>query len=308
MKKTTILIAVFFILILETGAARAESVNPPTEYTLPSKYGTQMAMGFKAAQEGKPLVVNLHTWDYDYKQDNPLGYLSFYKGFNYIQPDFQGQSNHPDACLSDKVITNIDEAIDWALENWKANPKQIYLVGFSGGGYTALGYTMKGKHKLAGTYAWAPITDLERWFYESSYRRNKYAKDILECTSHGHKNPVPEEMKRRSPLYMAYRENGPLKIYAGINDGKNGNSVPISHSLEFYNKIVEPKYQISDKTLHSLLVRGVPKTEEMLGNRAVFFKAKAPNAEIFIFHGGHEFFPDIALQDLIDAREGGTIK
>ena len=305
MTKTKILITALFILTLGAGAASAESVNPPVEYTLPSKYGTQMEMGYQAVEAGKPLVVMLHSWGYDYAQENPLSYMAFDKGFNYIQPDFQGANNNPDACLSDKVITNIDEAIDWAVSNWQADPSQIYLVGFSGGGHAALGYYMKGKHKLAGTFAWAPITDLERWFYESVYRRNQYAKDVLECTSYGGEDALPvEEMKRRSPLYMEYRENGPLKIYAGIDDGSNGNSVPISHSLEFYNKIVEQEHQISDKKLHSLLVRGVPKTAEVLGNRAVFYKAKAPNAEILIFHGGHEFLPDIALRDLIEAQEG----
>lgn len=305
MSTIKILIAAFFILIhgIGVGAVHAESANPPTEYTLPSKYGEQKALGYQALKAGKPLVVNLHTWDYDYKQQNPLGYYIDHKGWNYIQPDFQGKSDHPDACLSEKVITNIDEAIDWALENWKADPKRIYLVGFSGGGYTALGYSMKGKHRLAGTYAWAPITDLENWFYESLYRRNQYAKDILDCTSGGGE-PKEEEMKRRSPLYMEHRENGPLKIYAGIDDGSNGDSVPISHSLAFYNKIVAPEHQIPDNIIHSLLVRGAAKTGEMLGRRDIYFEAKAPMAEILIYHGGHEFFPDIALQDLIEAQEG----
>ncbi|MDH5721798.1 MAG: prolyl oligopeptidase family serine peptidase [Alphaproteobacteria bacterium] len=297
MTKIITIFAVCFILAL--GVAHAESANPPSEYTIPSKYGAQKASGYKAEQEGRPLVVNLHTWDYDYTQQNPLGYLAFDKGFNYIHPDFQGKSNHPDACLSDKVITNIDEAIDWALENWKADPEKIYLVGFSGGAYTALGYYFKGKHKLAGTFAWAPISDLERWFYESLYRRNQYAKDILECTS-GSDEILEEEMKRRSPLYMEYRENGPLKLYAGSDDGMDGNSVPISHSLEFYNKIVAQEHRIPDETLRSLLVRGVPKTGKMMGNRDIFYEAIAPNAQILIYHGGHEFFPDIALRDLIE--------
>ena len=150
-KKITIITFYLCLLLGARGVYAQESApEPPSEFTLPSKYGAQMALGFQAGAAGKPLVVNLHSWSFDYTQDNLLAYAVAQAGWNYIQPDFQGPNNHPDACLSEKVITNIDEAIDWALENWKADRSAIYVVGFSGGGYVALGYYLKGKHELAG--------------------------------------------------------------------------------------------------------------------------------------------------------------
>src|SRR6186997_2654762 len=38
----------------------------------------------------KPLVVSLHSWSFDYRQDDTLALLSKAKDINYIHPDFRG--------------------------------------------------------------------------------------------------------------------------------------------------------------------------------------------------------------------------
>src|SRR5688572_30129947 len=53
----------------------------------------------------QPLVVSLHSWSFDYRQDDTLALLSKAKDINYIHPDFRGENWNENACCSDFVMT-----------------------------------------------------------------------------------------------------------------------------------------------------------------------------------------------------------
>lgn len=277
-----------------------------------------------AAEARKPLLVSLHTWSGHYGQYDPLAVLAQRQGWNYIHPDFRGANNHPLACLSDAAMSDIDDAIQYALDHGNVDRHNIFMVGVSGGGYATLGMYLNTRHPIKAFQAWVPISDLAAWYDQSKYRANnmqpnRYADDILGCTSSTHTLNI-DEARKRSPLYMPITTTpdastpialarGHLSLYAGINDGVTG-SVPISHSLVFYNRLVEyygdSAQRITENESIRLLTQGMPAQRGvMLVERNVMFTRRTPYVSLTIFDGGHEMLPEYAFQQLINGWGSG---
>ena len=256
----------------------------------------------------KPLVVQLHSWSNaaDSLKAAFLAPEAKNKDWNYIFPNFRGVNNHAKACCSEFVLADIDEAIDWALKNMKVDLDQIYVAGVSGGGYATLAMYMKSRHKIRGFSAWASISDLSAWYFESVERKNKYATDIIKCTDSGEK--LDEQKARdRSPLFwkipIKKRRNSTLQIYAGIHDGYTG-SVPISHSINFYNKLLidanEPDLEkfISDQDKSIMIkTQSFPNKKQYkpLGDREIVYQKTSKKITLTIFEGTHEMLNKVVL-------------
>lgn len=265
-----------------------------------------------STQVNTPLIVSLHTWSGDYNQVDPLVDEIILRGWNYIHPDFRGPNTRPEAGGSDLVITDIEDAINYALRNSAADPSDVHIVGVSGGGYATLSAYMKIGYPVRSFNAWAAISDLEAWYDECSSRKLKYAGDLEKITTGGTYFEAAEA-RRRSPLHMSIpvkrRSGAYLNIYAGINDGYSG-SVPITHSINFFNKIARSKYPgenspvISDSIIIKLLGRRVDpqkQAERKLGDRNVYLSSEKPDLSLTIFEGGHEMIVPHALS-LIPVR------
>lgn len=258
---------------------------------------------YRSELPGKqPLVISLHQWSADYKEfKNSLAPEVKEKKWNYIHPDFRGANKHIKACGSDFVIADIDDVIDWALKNMQVDKNEIYIVGASGGGYAALCSFMKSKHDIKEYSVWVPITDLKRWYFESKSRKSRYAHDIIACTCNDCDSLNEEKAIERSPLYwktpVEKLNKTKLNIYAGIHDGYAG-SVPIIHSILFYNKIVldlggSEKDIITDDEIIWLLTtrtsyQSTNSKEDYLGDRKVILKRNFKNVSFTLFEGAHE--------------------
>lgn len=274
----------------------------PTEFKrieIPSGVdGTQQPAYFLPAPEGAakvPILASLHTWSAGYEQKDPLAMLAKKAGWLYIHPHFRGSNKNRDACLSDKALADIDDAIQYALDQPGADATRVFVAGGSGGGMATLGAYMRSRHDVRLFLAWVPISDLAAWHNESQARGNKgYAADIRACTSEGPELDVAEA-RRRSPLYMEgpVRPRHRLEIFSGINDGHIG-SVAVSHSLRFFNRLAEhyghPEQRVSEHEIASLLARQGKADPALgvMGDRAVWFKRDIPEVEVTIFEGGHE--------------------
>lgn len=260
------------------------------------------------AKSPQPLVVSLHTWGGDYKSFDSLAILSKEKNINYIHPNFRGPNNNPEACMSKLVIADIDDAIDYAVSKGNVDISQIHIIGKSGGGLAAIGAYMKSKHQLNTVSAWVPITDLVKWYTEGLIRQNKYTKDILKCTSSIENILNIKNAKEKSPINwltpIDKLKKTRLLLYAGVYDGTTG-SVPISHSIAYYNKILRD-YQVEDSTKfvskkEELLLFQHIKTSKSLvkiGNRQVFLNKEYQKINLRIFDGGHEMLTQYAFNAL----------
>ncbi|MEE9327715.1 MAG: prolyl oligopeptidase family serine peptidase [Cocleimonas sp.] len=255
--------------------------------------------------KAKPLLVSLHSWSADYTQQDPLATLALKAGWNYIHPDFRGANNTKDACLSDLVISDIDDAIQYAIDHAHVDLDNIFIVGASGGGYVTLGTYLKTRHKIKAFLSWVPISDLSTWYSQTIKKHPELAKNIIDCTSNN-QTFNKSLAKKRSPLYweIPTTNNGKLEIYAGINDGFEG-SVPISHSINFYNYLIK-HYRLDDQLVSAedtdkLLKREIPKPNikfNKIGKRQVLYKKDTPKVSITLFTGGHEMLAEYCFHHL----------
>lgn len=269
----------------------------------------QKAYFFKSKSTApKPLVVSLHSWSGTYEQKDELAALSKTKDLNYIHPDFRGVNWTKDACCSELALQDVDDAIDYAIKNSKVDLSRIYVIGSSGGGYATLSTFMKSKHSIRRFSAWVPISDLPSWYAQSKIMGTKYAENILDCTSSKDSLNLDIAIKK-SPIYwktpVEKLNTTELQIFAGVYDGIQG-SVPITHSINFYNKVLKDRL-VTDSTLYvsdseKLSLMEYRKALGDFGSiedRKVFLKKQSGNLGLTIFEGNHEMLTEYAFNDLI---------
>lgn len=249
----------------------------------------------------QPLVVSLHSWSGDYLQTDSMAMDVSRRNWNYIHPNFRGPNNNPLACGSNAAIQDIDDAIQWALQNLNVDRNEVHIIGSSGGGYMTMMCYMKLKYPAKSFSSWVGISDLEAWYYESIGRGQKYAGDILKCLGDSTALNV-QEARKRSPLHLQIpRRNASLHLYTGIHDGYRG-SVPITQTMNFYNKFVsaQKNYKknalVSKDEMMNLVVR---QTSEKpynydLGKRKVHLHKQSGPVSLTIFEGGHEMVVSVA--------------
>ncbi len=252
-----------------------------------------------------PLLVYLHSWSSDYHQDN-IGWLkeAAARGWLFIQPNFRGQNDTPQACGSKLARQDILDAIEWMQSKYHVDTRRIYLAGSSGGGHMTM--LMAGHHpdRFSAASAWVGIGDLAEWyrFHTKDGQPGKYADDILKSLGGppGTSKEIDNEYRDRSPqFHIRNAVSLPLDIAAGVTDGHTG-SVPIQHSLFVYNELANAQKLplVSELEIDELWTdqkmsnpgpsdRGVDPTYE----REILLRRTAGKCRVTIFDGGHEGLP-----------------
>src|SRR5512147_1620905 len=66
-----------------------------------------------------PLLVALHSWSGDYRQEGSADYLkrAAARGWALIHPDFRGSNTRPVACGSDEVVADVLDAVQFAQKS-----------------------------------------------------------------------------------------------------------------------------------------------------------------------------------------------
>ena len=262
----------------------------------------------------QPLIISLHTWSGDYSQEDPLTGEILLRDWNYIHPDFRGSNTKAEACGSELVISDIEDAIRFAVTHGNVDTTQVHLIGVSGGGFATLLAFMKLNYPVRSFNAWASISNLEDWYWECKGRGLKYAGNLERVTTNGH-GLDPADARKRSPLFMDFqpekRKGASLNLYAGIHDGYTG-SVPVSQSIHMYNKLVDEMYperkaeKISDSLACLLAIKQInpaADSHQQIGGREIQLSRELPNLSFTLFEGTHEMLVPQALA-LIDRKEG----
>ncbi len=305
----------FLLIVLLVASLDAAPQGWPgavLEIKYPSKADNseQPALYYKPPESAsmRPLLVGLHTWSGDYKQGSSAVYANWCieKKWNFIHPNFRGPNRRPEATGSELVVADILSAVEYAKKNGDVDERRIYLVGASGGGYASLLMAGRAPEIWAGVSAWVPISDLAKWHEETTSRKLRYALEIEK--SIGGKptrgSEAEAEAKKRSAITYLARANGvTLDINAGITDGHNG-SVPISHSLEAFNVLAEPKDRLGAELIAEFVktakvpeaLDGQAPKDVLYGKKAVLFRRQSGSARVTIFQGGHEIVAQAALQ------------
>lgn len=262
----------------------------------------QAAMYYEpGSDDPHPLIVFLHPWggNYLYTTGIEVAKGCIKNGWAFIQPDFRGPNNRPQAMGSDLAISDIADAIAYAKANGKIDLRRTYLSGASGGGHAALLAAGRLPGLFAAVSAWVPITDLVAWHEESENNGNaKYARDI-EAACGGEPSPgtpAGNEAIRRSPL-THLSQAGPVwfDINTGIHDGHGKNSVPISHSMRAFNLLACPVDRIPETDIQAIIetesVDGPLRFTEIdktYAPRMVLLRRTSGHARLTVTDGNHE--------------------
>ena len=253
-----------------------------------------------ASDKPVPMIVVLHSWSADYTQtsNKTIEKYCIEHGWVFLHPDFRGPNNKPEATGSDLVVADILSAVAYAKTKANIDENAIYLVGASGGGYSAL--LMAGRHPgvWAGVSAWVPITDLSAWHEQCAAKGLKYARDLEKSCGGkpGESEEIDKQYKQRSPLTHLANAKGKvdLQIGAGVYDGHKG-SVPISHTLHAFNAVAEEQDRLSDEqikrfTADAKLPAGLKPAEPdaTYGKKQPLFTRTSGRASVTIFDGVHE--------------------
>lgn len=253
-----------------------------------------------------PLVVALHSWSADYKQrlHRPIEQWCVKQGWAYIHPNFRGPNRRPEATGSDLVVKDIESAVAYAKKQTAIDASAVYLVGTSGGGYTALVMAGQRPTLWAGVSAWVPISDLTAWYHECKKAGRKYYREIAASCggAPGDSAAVDKQFRQRSPItYLAKAKGVRLHIHAGVYDGHKG-SVPISHSLRAFNEVAEPDDRVSNDDIeyfveHAKAPPGLAKAapDPAYGKKQPLFRRTSGETTVTIFDGGHELIAGAAI-------------
>ncbi len=198
----------------------------------------------------RPLVVRLHAWSAHYDvPERPLFEQLIKEDVNFISPDFRGPNERPEAMCSDLVLSDINDAIDYAIAHGNVDENEIHIIGGSGGGTATLFCYMRLQRKIKTFTAWSSITDILDYYYACKGRPeyDRYCHMIDQATSGvAREGFTPyldkQEAMRRSPILMdvpvELRKDSKLFLFHGIHDGGNSGDVPFTHTLRFFNKVV----------------------------------------------------------------------
>ncbi|TWU25412.1 Prolyl oligopeptidase family protein [Novipirellula galeiformis] len=308
------------VVTLETSGGIAQGQQAQEIRYLSSADATQQPAMFyaPASDVAVPLVVALHTWSGDYKQTSHKAIEAWCieKGWAYIHPNFRGPNVRPEATGSEWVVKDIVSAVDYAKKTVNIDSNSVYLVGTSGGGYTAL--VMAGHHPSiwAGVSVWVPISDLSAWYQECKLAGRNYFRNVAASCggAPGESTAIDQQYRDRSPLtYLANAKGVTLHLNAGIRDGHDG-SVPISHSLLAFNEVASPQDRLSDGDIRYFVEKAqVPESlqspivDPSYGARKPLFRRTSGNATVTIFDGQHELIPQAAIDwfERIHANKDG---
>jgi|GEM_PF-374895 len=275
----------------------------------------QPAMFFgPAVEDPVPLLVALHTWSGDYRQDYHAACAKWCqeKGWVYIHPNFRGPNRRPEATGSELAVQDIVDAVKFASQHAKVDPTRVYLVGTSGGGYMALLMAGRRPELWAGVSAWVPVVDLERWYHQSKAAGGKYWGETADSCGGppGASEEVDRQYKRRSPITWLEGARGVnVDINAGIRDGHEG-SVPVSHALRAFDTIAHKKDRFTEKEIDYFVREAkVPPhlhqdiSDPTYGDKQPLYRRYAERARVTLFDGGHELIPQAALHWLEEQRK-----
>ncbi len=255
-----------------------------------------------------PILVSLHTWSSDYRQDRtPWVKEAMQRNWIYLQPNFRGRNDHPEACGSALARQDILDALDWAMKSFPVDSSRVYLAGVSGGGHMTM--LMAGYHpdRFSAASAWVGISDLADWyrFHSRDGKPDKYARMIAASTGGppGESPMVDREYHDRSPIHVLHRVgNLSLDLNAGVHDGKSG-SVPIHHTLRAFNVIAQarknaliPESEMDLLWHEQRLANPLPSDSQADPSyqRKIYLRRFSGKTRVTIFEGGHEALPHAA--------------
>ena len=273
---------------------------------------------FASGDEPRPLLVGLHTWSCDENSDSSqLQKYSEEHNWNMIYPRFRGPNSTPEACCSEYVVSDLEDAVSYMKLVSNVDASRVYLVGGSGGGMCALYMAGRRPDLWTAVSAWCPISDVLAWYSQCNGTRcacyARHIEGVLGNPEQSEKSA--QDARMRSPLTWLQNAIGvPIDISTGIHDGHTG-SVPVSQAFNAFNALALLDDRIRDEYIDYIvkkeempepLLRECQQDPSYLG-RHIHFRRQSRNARLTIFEGTHEIFYLTGCQWLSRQVRGAAI-
>ena len=266
------------------------------------------------SERKKPLLVVLHSWSSEYLQEVSVPYAIWSKRYDwaFIQPNYRGAFDNPEAMASDMAVQDIIDAVNFAKGSANIDTSRIYLVGSSGGAMTALVAASRRPDIWAGVAAWVPIFDLVDWYkFTTQYPERYYLTNVVSACggvpTPG--TPAAEECKRRSPSTQLENAKGvPIFLAHALTDVL----VPVSHSVRAFNVLAQPEDTISQAQIkHMIFQKELPSDMESdelspyfsKKDPKVLFTRNSKNLHFVIYDGVHDMAYNPTLLWLSEQQE-----
>lgn len=251
------------------------------------------------SRKKKPLLIVLHSWSEDYAQSFgiPYGIWAIENDWVFIQPDYRGAFNNPQATASEAAISDVLDALEYAKDNAEVDASRVYLAGFSGGGLSALVMTGRYPEKWAGVVSWGAVYDLTDWYDSTKNADHHYSKDIAaSCGGPPMAGSAQEqECRKRSPGSYLRNAKGRVPVYIAV--GSDDSFVPPSHSLRAFNDLADKEDRLSAEEIEHISKRHrVPARLRGSYNDRLFadagvrllYEKESDGATLKIYRGRHD--------------------
>jgi predicted peptidase len=247
----------------------------------------------------KPLLVVLHSWSDEYLQQASIPFCLWSKKYDwvYIQPNYRGIFEKPEAMGSELAIQDIVDAVNYAKQNANVDPARVYVTGASGGGMGSLLVASHHPEIWAGVAAWVPVVDILDWYgYNAKFPSRKYRKQIVAAAGGDPSvsKQAAAETKKRSPItYLNKDLKVPIYIAHGIKDIL----VPPDHALKAYNLLANEQDRITPEQISYIVKnKAVPPGLKSNAKDSYFGPAdpkvhlvkESGNVKLVLFEGVHD--------------------
>jgi dienelactone hydrolase len=175
---------------------------------------------------GGPFARDSEEWDWW------VQYLAW-RGYAVLQPNYRGSSGYGTAFAKKgegqwglAMQDDLNDAVDWAVQQGLADPKRVCMVGASYGGYAAMRAAQRNGAKYRCAISYAGVSDLAAMMrYDGRFLNHGGRKDWM-------KEQAPD-FAAVSPIGFAGQFSTPILLMHGKKDRR----VPVTQSREMAEKL-----------------------------------------------------------------------
>ncbi len=219
------------------------------EYTSRDGLKIKAYLTLPNGSDGKnlPLIILPHggpydvrdTWDYNAE----VQFLSN-RGYAVFRPNFRGSGGYGEdfytkgeGQIGRAMQDDLDDGMDWLVEQGFADPKRVCLVGASYGGYAAIWGAIRNPERYRCAASFAGVTDWAKQLkYDKKFFRSRYAKEWKETVQGNdgfdldNVSPVQQIAKLKRPLLLTHGDedsNVPYSQYKLLVKAAKKAAIPI---------------------------------------------------------------------------------
>lgn len=207
--------------------------------------------------ENLPLIVNPHggPWVRDEWRYNPEVQFLVSRGYAVLQINYRGSAGYGRVFLEKafgkwglSMQEDIEDGVNWAIEQKFADPGRIVIYGASYGGYAALMGIVKtpGLYKAAVDYV--GVSSLFTFFESFPPYWEKFREMMYEMVGHPEKDK--EQFELTSPVFHVDKIKTPLFIAQGANDPRVKKAESDQMVAALRKRGIDVEYMVKDNEGH----------------------------------------------------------